>query len=291
MKIKSILFPVDFSPRSLAVVPHVEAAARRFGAAVTLLHMVEMPILPYGPVETLAFPGLQPTALKAKGEELMDTFAESAFGGLRVRRVVETGDPALCIASLARDWDINLIMMPTRGRGAFRAALLGSATAKVLHDADCPVWTAAHPEANADLAAPPKHLEWRNIVCAIGLSGSSPCLLRVAQDFHHTLGVAVHLVHVVPGEEAFPQRLMDQEFENALRQSACETIRDMQDAADTSFEVSIETGDVSRCVAEYARSIDADLVLAGRGSEHNRGGLRSHTYGIIRDSPCPVLSI
>lgn len=291
MKIKSILFPVDFSARSVALVPYVEAAAHRFGATVTLLHLVEMPLLPYGPVETLAFPGMQPPALKAKGEELMNSFAETAFGGLRIRRVVETGDPALCIASLARDWDIGLIMMSTRGRGAFRAALLGSVAAKVLHDADCPVWTAAHPEAHTDLAAPARHLEWHNIVCAVGLSPANPCLLRIAQDLHDTLGAAIHLVHAVPGEEAFPQRLMDQEFENALRQSAAQTIREMQCMADTHFEVSIETGDVSRCVAEYARSIDADLVLAGRGSERSRGGLRSHTYGIIRDSPCPVLSI
>lgn len=289
MKIKNILFPVDFSARSVAVIPHVEAAARRFGAAVTLLHLVEMPILPYGPVETLAFPGLQPPAMKAKAEELLDNFAETAFGGLHVRRVVETGDPALCIADLAHDWDIGLIMMPTHGHGAFRAALLGSITTKVLHDAGCPVWTAAHPETHADVAI--KHLDWRKIVCAFGLTPANPCLLRVAQDFHDTLGATVHLVHVVPGEEAFPQHLMDQEFENSLRQDACETIRAMQCTNGTRFEVSIETGNVSRCIAEYARSIDADLVLAGRGSEHNRGGLRSHTYGIIRDSPCPVLSI
>ena len=57
MKIKSILFPVDFSDRCAAIVPHVEAAARRFGASVTLLHMVEPLVMPYGPIETLRFPG------------------------------------------------------------------------------------------------------------------------------------------------------------------------------------------------------------------------------------------
>ena len=125
MKIKSILFPVDFSDRCRAVVPHVEAAARRFGSGVTLLHMVEPVVMPYGLIETFAFPGLQPAALAAKAEDLLDTLADSAFEGLRVRRVVETGDPASSIASLARDWGIGLIMMPTRGRGAFRSGLAG----------------------------------------------------------------------------------------------------------------------------------------------------------------------
>jgi nucleotide-binding universal stress UspA family protein len=90
MKVKSILFPVDFSPRAVAIVPHVEAAARRFGAAVTLLHLVETPVLPYGPMETIAFPGIQPAALRARAEELLERFAETAFTGLRVRRWVDT---------------------------------------------------------------------------------------------------------------------------------------------------------------------------------------------------------
>lgn len=287
MKIKSILFPVDFSPGSVAVVPHVEAAARRFGAGVTILHLVEPVVLPYGPIETLAFPGMQPAAMKSRAEEMMDAFAETAFEGLRVRRVVEIGDPALCIASLGRDWGIGLIMMATRGRGAFRAALLGSTTAKVLHDADCPVWTATHPE---PAPGPDLHTEWRNIVCALSLT-PSPCLLQTVQDLHQTIGATIHLVHVVPGEEAFPQRLMDAEFEESLRKAAADTIRKFQCAAETGFELAIETGDVAREVARYAQAVNADLILAGRGSDRSRGGLRSHTYGIIRDAPCPVLSI
>ena len=36
--------------------------------------------------------------------------------------------------------------MPTHGYGPFRRFILGSNTAKVLHDADCPVWTGVHVE-------------------------------------------------------------------------------------------------------------------------------------------------
>lgn len=287
MKVKSILFPVDFSARATAIVPHVEAAARRFGAAVTLLHLVETPVMAYGPVETLAFPGMQPAAMRARAEEMMDRFAEASFSGLRVRRWVDTGDPAMCIASLARDWDIDLIMMPTHGRGLFRAALIGSIASKVLHDAECPVWTAAH----AESIPPGQHVEWRKIVCAIGLGPESSHLLAATRDLHDILGGAVHIVHAVPGEEAFPQRLMDQEFAYTLRQNAAEAIDNIQGEAATNFEVSIETGDVAKAVARYACNSGADLVIVGRGQNRGRGGLHSRTYGIIRDSPCPVLSL
>jgi nucleotide-binding universal stress UspA family protein len=42
-------------------------------------------------------------------------------------------------------------------------------------------------------------------------------------------------------------------------------------------------------VAEARR---ADLVLIGRGAlPHFAGRLRSHAYAIVRDMPCPVLSV
>lgn len=287
MKIRNILFPVDFSERCKASIPYVEAAARRFGSAVTLLHLVEPQVMPYGLVETLAFPGLQPGALKAKAEDLLDTLADSAFAGMRVRRVVETGDPASSIVSLARDWEIGLIMMPTRGRGAFRKALLGSVAAKVLHDSDCPVWTSAHVETPGS----EQHIEWRNIVCALSLSKESARLIQTARDLHDTLGSTIHIVHAVPGEEAFPQRLWDTEFENVLKEEAEAAIRKIQCQAGSNFEVHTEAGDVSRAIACYARQRNADLVLAGRGLERGLARLRSHTYAIVRDAPCPVLSV
>jgi hypothetical protein len=44
----------------------------------------------------------------------------------------------------AANHHVDLVMMPTHGVGTFRSFLVGSVTAKVLHDANCPVWTAAH---------------------------------------------------------------------------------------------------------------------------------------------------
>ncbi len=37
--------------------------------------------------------------------------------------------------------ELDLIMMPTHGGRHFRSLLIGSVTAKVLHDVRCPVWT------------------------------------------------------------------------------------------------------------------------------------------------------
>src|ERR1700749_2553259 len=103
MKIDKILFPIHFSEREKVFAPHVKAPSRRFGASITLLHMVEPLVMPYGPLETLAFPSLQPTKLVEIGEERLQSFAEAEFGG-EATTALEIGDAAVSIASLAETW-------------------------------------------------------------------------------------------------------------------------------------------------------------------------------------------
>ena len=136
-------------------------------------------------------------------------------------------------------------MMPTRGRDPFRAVLLGSVTPN-FHN--CPIWTAAHVETLSQ----GRHIDGRNVVCAVDLSPKSSSLIQTAQDLNRPVGAAIRIAHAVPGEEAFLQRLWNAEFENSLKQRAAKTVQDIRFGAGTSFEVSIETGEVSCAIASCA---------------------------------------
>jgi len=86
------------------------------------------------------------------------------LSGISVQRCVQSGDPALHITQYARQKKADLIMIPTHGYGSFRSLLLGSVTANVLHDAECPVWTTAHAsEIATNAGAPLRHLPWMTI--------------------------------------------------------------------------------------------------------------------------------
>ena len=161
---------------------------------------------------------------------------------MTVCKIVETGDPASSISSLAREWNAGLIMMPTRGQGIFRAALLGSVAAKVLHDADCPVWTAAHVE----MLTEGRHIEWRNVICAIDLSAESSQPMQAARDLGRITGATIRIARAVPGEEAIP------------RQQEARSIQEMSPQAGTNFEVCIETDDLPHAIANCVRRYDAD---------------------------------
>jgi nucleotide-binding universal stress UspA family protein len=56
--------------------------------------------------------------------------------------VRRTGDPATAILELARDENVDLIVMGTRGVSAVERWLIGSVSSKVLHHAHCSVLVA-----------------------------------------------------------------------------------------------------------------------------------------------------
>jgi nucleotide-binding universal stress UspA family protein len=287
MPYKNVLFPVDFSERSHAIVPHVREVCSRFNASLTLLHLVEIPVLAYGGVDAPVVFDFPMTEIKQSAEQKLARFAATEFPGMTVKTFVAEGDPGSCIAELAKSWGIDLIMLPTRGRGRFRAALLGSVAATTLHDAVCAVWTEAHCEEGGAVGT-----EWRNIVCAIDTVPEGSRLLRAARELAGASGAKVHLVHAVPVAEAGTPEYFDREFAGFLKNRARQTIADMQKEAGTAFDVCIETGNIPETVRKAAIGHNADVVLIGRGAmPHFAGRLRSHAYAIVRDMPCPVLSV
>ena len=71
-----------------------------------------------------------------------DMAARLADAGYAVEPKVRQGDAASEIVAEARDWDADLVMMGTRGRGGVPRLLLGSTARNVLHNVGCSVLVA-----------------------------------------------------------------------------------------------------------------------------------------------------
>jgi len=285
--IKHILFPIDFSDRCCAAAPFVEAMASRYEAKVTLISVAQ-PIYytgmgdPGGPIVI----GTD-TMLTDLNERLESAFTRE-FAHLQVSRIAEIGDPAQAITRFARSGAVDLIMMPTHGYGPFRRLLLGSVTAKVLHDSECPIWTAAHVEERPCR----DHLACRNILCGVDGTPASVPLIEWAAALAGDLGASLRFVHVITGAERSSLHSFDPGHDNDLREAAEKAIQKLQDEAKVNAPLCVVAGNVAEGVQEEARRHDADLVVIGRGTLHEAlGRLRAHSYGIIRQSPCPVLSV
>jgi len=264
-QLNRILFPVDFSARSLGAAAYVEALVGRFDAELILLHVIEA-------TYNSALQDLHETQLGK-----FDRFFGKDLKHLRVKELVDHGEAAQKIIECASASHADLIMIPTQGMGIYRRLILGSTSAKVLHDADCPVWTGVH----LDNAPPLEAVVCERIVCAVDLKPSSTRVLDWAARLAEEYQAELTLVHVAPGGETL----------NA-RRGVRETLGHIQAAARARAGVLVETGEVSKVVPDLGRELKADLLVIGRKADTRvLGRLEMTAYSIIRQSPCPVVSV
>jgi len=283
---RKILFPVDMSDSCTAAAPFVETLAKKFQAEVTLLHVLEMP--PGYVTDWYGYLALVDTnAIRDARLNEFQQYFKDKFAGLPVHRVMVEGDAAQCIVNYAQEKGADLVMMPTHGYGVFRSLLLGSVTAKVLHDAACPVWTGVHVE-----EAPPNAGTFERIMCAVDLTEHSIPTMQLASGLAQDFEAKLWLVHAVPGAETRPQKYFDADLQAFLEEEARKTIGQLQAAAGISAQLCLGAGDVPHVVREAALHHGCDLLVIGRGKATRAlGRLRTNVYSIIRQSPCPVISV
>ena len=285
MTIQNILFPVDFSPACDAMAPFVNRAASMLKAKVTLLFVLEPPTSGF---ELVARP--LPDAMedrKKLGCAKLESYLAVDFPRQEVARLLVVGEPASEIARIARERGFDLIIMPTHA-GVFRRTLLGSTTAKVLNDADCFVMTTQHAEEIS-----PRPLEHREWVCAIGLSADSERVLRSAAGMADSVHAKLSIIHAIPAARGAPVQLdLEERVESVAKRVAAELLRDLQRLVGSHAEVKIAVGPTKDALTEAARRLQADVLIIGRGSQlGTQGRLRDLTYAVVRDAPCPVLSV
>ena len=92
-------------------------------------------------------------------------------------------------------------MMPTRGCGVVRRFLLGSVTAKVLHDVSAAVWTSIGSAIEEHAPTVP----YKSIVCALDETEESEAVLRAAAALAKSYQANLALVHVLEMPPATPE--------------------------------------------------------------------------------------
>jgi nucleotide-binding universal stress UspA family protein len=289
--LKKILVPVDFSENSAIAARHAGDLARHFQSEVTLLYVNELAV-----THTMAGPlGYGISSLEAtraehieRRQKELDEFGGAELNGVSVKRVMRCGDPAQRIVEHSLAEKADLILMPTRGYGVFRRLLLGSVTAKVLHDAECPVWTGTH------LAEPstPAPTEVRHVICAVDFGLQSKKALRWAADFASEFGAKLTVVHaVVATPPNLPERYVHQWHDEA-RSGADERLRCLLLDINVEAATLIVENDVPTALSSAAGWTKAGVLVIGRSCVPGRAGrLGSDAYGIICHAPCPVVSI
>jgi len=287
---KKILLPIDFPSISMGVVHQAAYLARHFKSEIVLLHVVTPLRYPAGFLEQgheLTARDLH-AAIIQHARKNLDLLLHPELDGIAVKRVVLRGEPAHEIIRAARDENVDLIAMATQGLGPVFRLLLGSVTAKVLHDVDCAVWTSHHQEG---LQA--REFTIRKILCAVDLTQHSRATLSKAAKLADEFGAQLTLVHITAGVKAYGPggSYVLPEWKEALVSGASRDMAKLQQEVGTQADVIIECGDVHQMLSQAAETAGCDLLVIGHTPPAGHLGANGAGYSIVRESRVPVLSL
>jgi nucleotide-binding universal stress UspA family protein len=280
---RKILFPADYSGPCRAIAQHVRDMREHFAAELAVVHAFGLGAF-YGEVAMA-----EPSAIyemQRLEEQRLQEFVARMFPGLHVETFLQQGEPGSVIHDVVQHQGADLIMMPTHGRGPLRRLLLGSVTAKVLHDVSAAVWTGAQPAVDTHPRG-----TYKSILCAVDLSEEAEAVLRAAAALARSFKAQLSLVHVVEMPPPTPEADVTL-FRDELIQAANDRMREWKGKLGIDAPHSTIEGATADEVCREAARTQADLVVVGRGNvQGTLSRIWSHLYSIVRDSPCPVLSV
>lgn len=278
-----VLFPTDGSDAATAALDYARDVVSTHDSALHVLHVVETP--PAGVTdrgEDLV------GSLERDGERIVDeTATRLEDQGTPVVTDILRGVPHEEIVSYCETHEVDLVVMPTHGRGDLDRFLLGSVTERVVNSSPVPVLTVTPDEVD-EFVYPPGDV----LVPTDGSRGADRAL-REAVDVSNAVGATLHLLHVIETAdiEVHSPETRDELERRAteILEAATETARE----ASTSTTGSFTYGYPYREIRSYVGEQGIDLVALGT---HGRTEFSRHVLGgvstkLLRTSPVPVLMV
>jgi universal stress protein A len=139
---RSILMPTDFSECANYALSYAASFARTANAKLICLHVIE-PIVPAvgytGLADPLSFTDVS-EQLEASATRELPKIADCAeCDKIPVEELITHGDAAAEIVRVAKEKDVDLIVIASHGRTGLGRILFGSTAESVVRHAHCPV--------------------------------------------------------------------------------------------------------------------------------------------------------
>lgn len=272
--IKQILVPTDGSTFATIGVAYCVELAKRHGASLVGLHVVDIKLLE-GPFlrDISASLGTAPYVnyqnnisllLEERGKAALSSFAERCEkAGVPFESQQVVGSVTHSIVEHSKLADL-LVMGRGGEHGEWLNGLMGSTTEAVVRHAQCPVLVTEREEAGL-----------HRILVAYDGSDNSRSALQFATNMAEAWDVPFEVL------------MVGQEDSESVAQEA----KSYLEAHELEIECTVLDGDPREVILDYAKEREADLIVMGAYG-HSRVRellLGSTTHYVINHAPCPVL--
>lgn len=264
---KKILVPTDFSKTSITAYETAFEIAKKAGATIYLLHVVEEATPDSYRItgdyvkddwEDRLFTFKLLEKAKAQLEKLVK---DPRFDAVKVVGELRLGNPFHGMNAIIAEQKVDLVVMGTRGQTNLEAMVIGTNTERIVRHSKCPILTVHKKPASND---------FKNIVYATAMSKDEEVFSRIVKRTQQLYDSTIHLVRInTPGD--FQRDKVVKEYMNKFAKS----LQLKNFTVNVYNDLSEEQG-----ILYFADSIDADLIAM---ATHGRTGFAHVLAGSIAE--------
>lgn len=276
---KKILVPTDFSKASLIAVDVAYDVAKRSGAYVTVLHVIEeagsdsYSVVGQGRPSSVEETIFTIELIRKSRKQLEKLVNEPKYKDVRMEGELRIGNAFHGMRTIITEHKVDLVVMGTRGHTKIEEMMIGSNTERVVRHMRCPVLT---------VHSKPTKLDFKNIVYATAMSKDEEVFSRIVKRTQQIYDSTVHLVRInTPGDFQRDKVVRDY-MEKFAKKLGLKNY-----TVNVYNDLTTEEG-----IIYFADSIDADLVCM---ATHGRTGFAHVMAGsvaedVVGHSKRPVLT-
>lgn len=298
VRLKKILATTDFSASSQAGVRCAVAFAKKLGAAIELVHVVE-PALRFAGTDNVLLALDDSAVVEQAGKDLTKLAERQVNPDFAVASIVKVGKPFYEIAMLAQDRQADLIVIATRGHTGLKRVLLGSTAERVVRHAPCPVLTVPSPAAG-EQANGASALRLKKIVVPINFSETSGQALPYVAALAGQFNAEIILLHVIEpllipaGLGYMPSGIRDTDRNSEqTAKTNLHCVNEKFFGESVCARIMVRTGVPHREITAAAKDLGTDLIVL---TTHGYTGLKHVLLGstaerVVRHADCPVMVV
>lgn len=264
---KKLLVPVDFSKTSTTAFEVAYDIAKKDGADIIALHVVEE-----ATPDSYRITGewqkdnwedrLFTYKLLEKAKKQLETFVQQPkFNDVKIIGELRLGNPFHGMNTIISEHKVDLVVMGTRGHTKLEEMVIGTNTEKVVRHSHCPVLT-VHKK--------PATTEFKNIVYATAMSKEEEVFSRIVKRAQALYDSTIHLVRInTPGD--FQRDRVVKDYMNKFAKNL--------GLKNFTINVYNDIGE-EEGIIYFADSIDADMIAM---ATHGRTGFAHVMAGSIAE--------
>jgi nucleotide-binding universal stress UspA family protein len=284
VSIDTVIFATDFSPSSENAGRYSQLLARYYSAKLVVAHAFRSS---QAAMEAEALSH----RLSRERQEIFDLLSRNAraldIDHIETKPILLEGTTEKSIAVLAEQNAPSLVVLGTRGAGKVERSFIGSTADRILRSTPWPCLVVGPHVPPASAHSVP----FKRILYSTDFTPAAAQASIYAISFAQEAGADIDVLNVVPAraiQHPGDIQALEKQFYHELDRIVPEKAREFCNP-----HTFVETGNAHKRIHEHIQQHQIDLLVIGvRKSSHLDIEMRtSEAFGLVIESPCPVLTI